>query len=196
MEKEIPNSRGTTAAGHYNVQLLGKAQPKVQQWVLEGEEDPGVLLSIMSGFLAAKATARSPRVSPQNHAAVLAGSVPRSLGTTRSREPSPTTACHRCSSQARPCLLPNRRQRTPQRCSECLQVSPPAMSHNPLPGLTGQVPHLIAGSSRSEICYFGQLRNWEACSSGKPQQACTPCPVNPECDPLPQCLWGCFLASP
>lgn len=47
MEKEIPNSRGNTAAGHYNVQLLGKAQPKVQQWVLEGEEDPGVLLSIM-----------------------------------------------------------------------------------------------------------------------------------------------------
>lgn len=90
----------------------------------------------------------------QKHAAVLAGSVPRSLGTTRSREPSPTTACHRCSSQARPCLLPNRRQRTPQRYSECLQVSPPAMSHNPLPGLTGQVPNLIAGSSRSEICYF------------------------------------------
>lgn len=79
MEKGIPNSCGTTAAGHYNVQLLGKAQPKVQQWVLEGEEDPGVLLSIMSGFLAAKATARSPRVSPQKHAAVFAGSVPRSL---------------------------------------------------------------------------------------------------------------------
>lgn len=47
MEKGIPNSHGNTAAGHYNVQLLGKAQPKVQQWVLEGEEDPGVLLSIM-----------------------------------------------------------------------------------------------------------------------------------------------------
>lgn len=151
-----------------------------------------ITINHVSGFLAAKATARSPRVSPKNtQPCLLAVSLGAwHMGTTRSREPSPTTACHRCSSQARPCLLPNRRQRTPQRYSECLQVSPPAMSHNPLPGLTGQVPHLIAGSSRSEICCFGQLRNWEACSSGKPQQACTPCPVNPERDPLPQCLWG------
>lgn len=152
-----------------------------------------ITINHVSGFLAAKATARSPRVSPKNtQPCLLAVSLGAwRIGTARSREPLPTTACDRCSSQACPCLLPNRRQRTEQRYSECLQVSPPAMSHNPLPGLTGQVPNLIAGSSRSEICCFGEPRNREAFSSGKPQQghtsphtvSCKPrvCPCHSAC---------------
>lgn len=131
----------------------------------------------VSGFLAAKeATARSLQVTPKNTqpclpAVSLGG---WRMGTRmRNREPLPATACDRCSSKACHWLSPSRRQRTEQRYTKCLQVSPTAMSHTSLPSLTGQVPDLIVGSSRLEICCFGELKNWEAFSSGKPQQGKT-----------------------